>query len=147
MRYYLRLKQDPQRWAEHVEIKRMEDRLRRERVGKARKLNVETYEQRYGNGDGDGRSDNVDASPIARVVREWLDDERGHIGQPPPGLHTVTALAANSGVSARSLRRVLAGQEHCSLYTADRLATAIGTHLDVVYADAPGVRSTDRRAA
>jgi hypothetical protein len=125
------------------EQQRMAYRMRAEREGRAVKpVPAEIYEHRYGPSTGAGQSLNIDAAPLARVLRGWVDDEgvNDHYGERHDGLHTSVRLARTSGVSARTIGRIRAGETtRVSVIAADRLALAMGTHLDLIYTDAPGV--------
>jgi len=139
-RYYAKVKADPVRWAAFLEDKRIDSRLRRERQGlPVRELSSESYARRYGSGKGFGPYGNIDARPLTRAINEWLDEERTSIGTAAMGLHTIIGLARLAHVTERTLRRLLEGQDQCALNVADRIAIAIGSHLDVIYPDAPGV--------
>ena len=126
------------------ETGRINYRLRAERKGRSvRPLTPEQYETRYGTASGDGRRrSNIDAGPLVRAIREWLDDERdeGVSNNGLLGIHTIKGLERRSGVTLRTITRWLAAENpRCSLVAADRVALAIGTHLDLLYDDAPGV--------
>lgn len=135
-RYLAKIKADPVRWAELIEAKRMNDRLRRERLGlPVRQLSPEAYHRRYGSPFSSRES--LDAAPLRRLLGDWIEDfERGSAAEREQA-NTFARLERRTGVPARSLRRVMYEQGRVSLGTADAVCTALGTHLDLVYESGP----------
>lgn len=139
-RHYDKLKVDPERYAEFLEVKRMNSRLRHG----SPPLSAERYAERYGSASGDGSAVKVEAGRLGRLIKDWLDvdpDAMREIATDAlDGLNTIKRLERQSGVSYRTLCAIVRGERvRCSLQVADRIATALGTHLDVIYPDAPGV--------
>lgn len=129
-RYYETLRADPKRWAAFLEQKRLESRLRLERQGRpARPISPERY-------PGPFLRWRIEPAPLVKAMRRWLmaTGESGPV------------LARRADVSFRLIEAHLCGERNTiSVDAADRIATSIGLHLDVIYQDDAGVTAAVAR--
>jgi hypothetical protein len=117
--YYQRVRSDPRRWAEVLERQRMYYRLRAMRAGEPI---APVPEHRYPEASTQWT---MDAELLRRTVRRWMADEG-------PWGESEALLAERAGVSPRLLYRLLHEDGKVSIDAADRIAWAMGLHLELV---------------
>lgn len=111
-RYRARLRADPERYAAHLEARRLAEKLRRERQGKR---------TRGGERDLPSSGTELPAAPL----REWLERRA----------ESPSEIAQLSGLSNRAVYRVRKVNKVVRLPTADAILTGLGAHLMDVYPD------------
>lgn len=114
--HYWRVKADAKAYARYLEERRLQRRLLAERKGCPL---PPVPEERY---PAASTKWTAAAAPMRELVREWI----GSGG-------TGAELAAASGVSERLLHRLLHEDSNVSVAAADRIALALGLHLDLIY--------------
>ena len=122
---YLKVRNDPERWAQRRADQRMAKRLKREREGAPRPpVRPETYARRYGSGYGNGAE--LPADPLRSIVERAIEE-----------LGNKAVLARLSGVPERRLYALVNGEsQNVSLPVADKLCVALQIPLSLVYQEA-----------
>lgn len=138
---YWRMREDPKRWAEHLETGRMRYRERAAREG--RTVRVISKED-YANGNGKAPlkgARRFPAQPVADLISEWIGD----LGGVPLGNSNYAyknsvygagflQLAELSGIPDRTLRAYVTGERTTIQYrTADAICAALDTPLSSLY--------------
>lgn len=125
--WYERLKADPVAYADYLELRRMDHRLRAERDGRPL---PPVPEHRY---PAVATRWSLDPEPLRQLVLEYLAQDEGDNGDRVRP-YTAETLGRAAGVSARLIYRLLhEPDKRISVVAADRLAVALGTHLDLLY--------------
>lgn len=122
------LRADPERWAEYLENKRIDSKLRRERKGiETKVLSQEQWEKNHGYNRNTKEAVRVATEPLLHHIQKWRMSDPDN---------TDNLLAEAAGVSERRIGAIIRReQDHINLSTADKLCTALGMPFELVYDD------------